>query len=76
MSASRSLTFTLLDSSFCYGCPETVHLFWHCPIVKDFWLDFCVFITENIDESFILLWNNVLFGLLENNTTTNNNKCR
>ena len=26
-----------------------------------FWLNLCDFIAENIDESFVLLWKNVLF---------------
>ena len=48
---------------FFSACPETaVHLFWHCFIMRIFWRNPCDFITEHIDESFVLLWKNVLFG--------------
>lgn len=67
-----------MNCSLCYECLKTVvHLFWHCPLVQNFWGKMkhfkfpviktkSVFTIENIDESFVLLWRNVLFGLLEN----------
>lgn len=55
---------------FSCGYQETgKHVFWYCPIVKDFWQKLHAFIVENTDE--FLLWKNALFGPLESNTQNN-----
>ncbi|CAI5671519.1 unnamed protein product [Oreochromis niloticus] len=53
--------------SFCKTSKEyTIHLFWFCNLVQDFWQSLCVFISENIFEGFVLFWKYVLFGLHKN----------
>lgn len=61
-----------VNCSFCGSCPETLlHLFWECPIVKEFWCNLCLFIVSNIDTKFLLYWENVLFGLAANEGNVN-----
>ncbi|XP_025760554.1 uncharacterized protein LOC112845342 [Oreochromis niloticus] len=53
--------------SFCKTSKEsTIHLFWFCNLVQDFWQSLCVFISENIFKGFVLFWKYVLFGLHKN----------
>ncbi|KAL3973461.1 solute carrier family 38 (sodium-coupled neutral amino acid transporter), member 4 [Sarotherodon galilaeus] len=53
--------------SFCKTSKEsTIHLFWFCNIVQEFWQSLCVFISENIFKGFVLFWKYVLFGLHKN----------
>lgn len=58
-----------LDTTFCGQHPESlVHLFWQCNYSRLLWKDFSLFIIENVDEEFSLLWENVLFGFVNYGT--------
>lgn len=56
-------------TTFCGQHPESlVHLFWQCNYSRLLWKDFSLFIIENVDEEFSLLWENVLFGFVDYGT--------
>ena len=57
-----------INCSLCDMYPETMlHLFWNCAHTDRFWKDVCRYIVDNIDSEFCLYWQNVLFGLSNNN---------
>lgn len=46
-----------MNCCFCDKCPESmVHFYWEGHFVKGFWHDLCLFIVNNIDESFEIFW--------------------